>query len=319
MKKRILHIILALHAALLSSEGFAQRDWTWVFGDGVLMHFPNGGAPVVDQSVQTVRAFEMGVSISDTNGDLMMYTNHWGIYNGDRQFVDRIYFSDESTCNGAIIIPTYDPDVVYLFAVGNQCNQNIGCLRITRYNARLNSGLGGVGSIDDQVIYDNIDGLTERLAAVPHANGRDWWVYAHSIVGRWFYRWLVKDKDILGPYQQNIGSDFTSWGGGSTIGEMTFSKDGSKVALVALSGIVDVFDVDRCTGAFYNHRSLGTASVNIPGPNCNYGCAFSLDGSKFYVNEELDLVGTKVYQWDFNAPDLAASKTLIYTSTPGME
>ena len=78
-KKQIFCLVLGILIPLIS---FAQRDATWCFGDGIYMKFgPNG--PKVDSTIATKYFFEMGASISDENGDLLMYANHDSIYNVD--------------------------------------------------------------------------------------------------------------------------------------------------------------------------------------------------------------------------------------------
>ena len=318
--KFITHLACLTAIVLLSGTCYAQRDWAWVFGDGMLMDFPNGGPPVVNGNAQTVRSFEMGACIADTNGNLQMYCNHSYIYSGQLQTVSNLYYSDQSLTQGALVVPTYDPDISYLFALSQACNQSSICLRLNRYNARLNGGSGGVApSVDDLVIWDDTlgSGLGERLAAIRHANGKDWWVYAHTVRRNWFLRWLVSGLEVHGPYFQPIGSKHSLLNSLDAVGEMCFSLQGDRLALVSLWGLVDIFDVDRCTGLLSNWRALG-APPSSSGENHFYGCAFSPDGSKLYVSEHDNFPNCRVLQWDFNAPGLAASRTVVSLGPSGM-
>jgi hypothetical protein len=85
--------------------------------------------------------------------------------------------------------------------------------------------------------------------------------------------------------------------------------------LVAATGIVDLFDFDRCTGELSNWDSIGTPATNFPGPHVYYGCSFSPDGTKIYVSEIYDNPWvSRLWQWDLTVPNIRASKTLIFTS-----
>ncbi len=89
---------------------------------------------------------------------------------------------------------------------------------------------------------------------------------------------------------------------------------------VTPTGVVDVFDFDRCTGFLGKWDSLGTVASSIPGPDNYYGCSFSPDGSKVYASEVFPFSGySKLWQWDLTAPDIRASKTLIFISPDSIE
>ncbi|MFN8396696.1 MAG: hypothetical protein U0176_18870 [Bacteroidia bacterium] len=85
------------------------------------------------------------------------------------------------------------------------------------------------------------------------------------------------------------------------------------------TGIVDRFDFDRCTGMLSNWDSLGDAAPIYPGPNVFYGCSFSPDGTKVYATEDDNPTGCRLWQWDLSAPNIRASKTLIFTSPDSIE
>ncbi len=96
-------------------------------------------------------------------------------------------------------------------------------------------------------------------------------------------------------------------------GEMTFSQDGTKLLVAVGTGVLDLFDVDRCTGELSNWVQVSPPAVR--GPDNWYGCSFSPDGTKIYASE-LDLpFNSHLYQWDLTAPNIPASKTLIFSDT----
>ncbi len=96
---------------------------------------------------------------------------------------------------------------------------------------------------------------------------------------------------------------------------MCFSPQGDRLLIVSATGIIDVFDFDRCTGTLSNWMAIGSPAPNPIGPNVNYGCSFSPDATKIYVSEigYYPTGGNPLYQWDLSAANIPASKTLIFT------
>ncbi|MBK8414881.1 MAG: T9SS type A sorting domain-containing protein [Bacteroidetes bacterium] len=120
------------------------------------------------------------------------------------------------------------------------------------------------------------------------------------------YRYLVTPSGIEGPFVQNIGTP-TDNGFMHT----TFSKDGSKYLVVNYRGLIEVYDFDRCSGLFSNVTVI--ESERLPSLVPKYtGNAFSASGRYIYVSTT-DNADTYLYQFDLLAPDITASKTLIYS------
>lgn len=134
--------------------------------------------------------------------------------------------------------------------------------------------------------------IVRRIHAVKHANGRDWWVVTHERDNsKKFLFFLLKDNELNLHHTQEIGSIYDpdhldtimSNTGNDYIGEGGFSHNGERYAVTTWSGIIDVFDFDRCSGMFSNWRYLGRKIRNIVG-YCYYGSCLSPDGSKLYFH-----------------------------------
>jgi hypothetical protein len=173
----------------------------------------------------------------------------------------------------------------------------------------LPQALGYVGSLFT---------YSEKLNAVLHADGKSWWVLIHDSDNDDFFTYLFRGTGISGPQVQSIGTAYGAALGNpyGSIGEMTFSPDGTKLLSVGVLGYIDLYDFDRCTGQLSNWIPLG--AIAPIGVNNNYGCSFSPDGTKIYVSEGFNPSGDRLFQFDLNAPNILASKTELFRDTMGM-
>lgn len=147
------------------------------------------------------------------------------------------------------------------------------------------------------------DTINVGIAATKHANGKDWWLLAHEQTGKTpyrcnnnFYKLLISEDSIIGPTKQSIGS--VACNDVDIIGEMRFSPTGNYLAsLLPNSGVVELFNFDRCTGTLYNHSVLDS--------NINYRpayCEFSPNENLLYVIEGV-VTGTErnsITQYNLN-------------------
>ncbi len=298
---------------------WGQHDWTWTFGDSVVMHFPNGGAPEVSLTERSAPTFETGTCYSDSLGNLLLYGYEDSIFNGNFETIEDgwIWGISFSATQGMLFLPAPDGnDSIFVFYIhGGNCGGQVPiCLSYSIVDLQHGSQDGKLLS-KTLVGYPGNYSLTEKLQAVRHANGKDWWIYVHDYRTNDFFRYLLTPSG-LSPYSlQSIGSIHENVFNNpySPIGEMTFSQDGSRLLVVTATGIIDIFDVNRCTGELSNWQQI---SGPVPrGADNWYGCAFSPDGTKIYA-DELDLpFNSHLYQWDLNVPNIPASKTLIYADT----
>ncbi len=153
------------------------------------------------------------------------------------------------------------------------------------------------------VVQDTISGF--GVQAVKHANGRDWWVVCAKDSDNSFYFTLVTPDTIL-VKKQDLGLEYDQ----QLFGEMVFSPDGSRLALYEVRKDLQLFDFDRCTGTLSN-------PVHIPivdPDSIQYfaGLAWSADGRFLYCSTV-----KRIYQFDLQAPDLAASMVLVATRNEG--
>ncbi len=321
----VVHIVLLF--ILVCGWGLslpAQQDWSWVLGDSVLLRFPGVGAPTIDPNARTRYQLETGSCISDESGNLLLYANKDSIFSASGQAVvgGRLIIFNEFT-NGLIVLPVNGaPDLSMVFYVSQGiCSPVSRCPRLAVVKT---------SSFQDSVIshyslgqYDPLNLIAEKVSAVKDAGGSGWWVLYHGTDDNKFIRFHVEGTQVAPLAIQTIGSshEYVGLNALYALGEMSFSPQGDKLLAVTLTGVVDVFDFDRCTGQLSNRLSLGTPALQVPGSDTYYGCSFSPDGTKIYVSEENNNQNgtTRLFQWDLLAPNIPASKTLIGTTISPME
>ncbi|MFN8145042.1 MAG: hypothetical protein U0073_11540, partial [Bacteroidia bacterium] len=174
-----------------------------------------------------------------------------------------------------IILP--DPsnrDRFYLFHAG--ITTSYPGLYYTIIDLSYNGGLGKV--VQKNIQLHNFP-VSDGLAAVKHGNGRDWWIFFR----RWdysntvYYEYLLTPTGLSGPYVQNIGSTIKS---GTT--RIKFTKDGKRMIAVDPGNMIEVYDIDRCTGVLSNANIIHPHD-SVP-PYTNYWShAVSENGRYLYI------------------------------------
>lgn len=181
---------------------------------------------------------------------------------------------------------------------------------------RLENGLGNV--VEDQSHILIATNITEKLTAVPHLNGRDYWVLVHGWKNNLFHAYHLATGRIIGEVITAIGSVHGDYGGiyfeEEAKGELKPSPDGKKIASAVYESErpFDLFDFNSSTGTLSNYINLG----NIRG---QYGVSFSPDNSKLYVSSDsrdnTSSLPQIVLQYDLSAGDstsiVSSEKSLI--------
>ena len=200
--------------------------------------------------------------------------------------------------------------LVYLFSIGVNGYQGL-FYTLINYKANNDSGI---------VIQKNIqlknapafDGLT----AVRHGNGRDWWLLFKEWDGsfqtgnNFTYGYLINQNGINSIPAQTLGPLSSTNGG-----QLCLNRIANKLVFVNLRGLISLFDFDRCYGSLSNPITIELEKSNAPYPYY-FSTAFSPDGSKLYVVgiAYLNQAGQNdtLFQFDLNAPNIFASKQVIY-------
>jgi gliding motility-associated-like protein len=278
----------------------------WYFGWNAGVDF-NSGSPVGIAGGQLFTT-EGCASICDNAGQLLFYTDGNSVW--DRSHVvmpnGTGLLGDGSSTQSAVICPDPgSPDKFYIFTAdqGGYAGPNQG-INYSLVDMTLNSGMGDVTLINQPLMAPD---ATEKIVAVRHCNGTDFWIIAHKFNSDAFHAYLLTATGVnLVPVISNVGTPhMNSLGYAETIGYMKASPDGTMLALATYTqAFAEYFDFDNLTGVVSNPVTITyQASMGGDGP---YGVSFSPDNTKLYVSYFNYGAPTHVYQYDLLAGNPAA-------------
>jgi hypothetical protein len=256
----------------------------WIFGRNIGLIFNNtyniesyAGSDMITPAGSAV--------ISDSDGNLLFYTNgehiwdrrHMRMPNG-QSLSNYLYVPTQS----AIIIPRANADGQYYVFLTDEPDRTDGSrgFRYCLVDMSLNGGFGDVVEGYKNILL--LDQTAEKLTAVRHANGSDYWVITHGWNNNRFHSFQVGNQlPVAGSsVTTDLGAIHTS-GGNPVIwnakGYMKVSPKGDMLASVIYQdGIVELFDFNNQNGTISNRRVLSDIYRHA------YGLEFSPDGQYFY-------------------------------------
>ena len=328
------YFLLFVSVNFVSTISFSQgRNNIWLLGvQNILdiyttslraaVDFSSGNA-VVSPSSRKMKFMETQANISDTNGNLLMSSN--GIFianatgdtmmngaglnpNGFTSTWGNSSLGSNILVNGNIFLPFPNASNLYaLLHMTGSYNSNPGNnptdLYYTIVNMQLDSGRGAL-TIKNQIVLH--DTLSVGIAACKHANGRDWWITVLKDDSYYIITLLLTPNGVSLPTYQLFSNKISELG---TVAHPVFSHDGKRFVCAtgkpAGSGYdnnVNVFDFDRCSGLFSNHRR-----IHNPDSSFAIGCAFSPNSKYLYTCA----VG-HIYQTDMDSTTLTPNLVATY-------
>lgn len=320
-----MHKYSVILCSLIAAQLFAQNQGNiWYFGDHAGLDF-NSGSPVAINGGQTYLVSnhnEGTASLCDSTGSLLFYTNGQKVW--DRNHLIMPYgtglMGNLSSTQAALILPQPGSSrFYYIFTTDAFFNANLDKgLRYSVVDMCLNNGNGDI--MYGQKNIKIVDTVAEKLTAVRHANGTDYWVITHKYFSDAFYALHLSANGIVDTVISHIGSVHptgTPQSNVAAIGQLKASPDGHKLAIGNGNSnhcIAEYFDFDPLTGIVSNGVDVQWDTLNNV-----YGISFSPDNSKLYF------AGTYpggIWQFDLTAgagdPDsVRASRTLLTNSGSG--
>jgi hypothetical protein len=300
----------------------AQRqadNWVWgictpdngcpePFGSGV-MKFNDFGIESITSKFFDYRFTKGSASISDSLGNLLLVFNGKYLFDSTGAIIDSFYIGDFSEMlvgfkNSLFLNLPGQPDKYCLFnsyaSLSNGSNIIEAFDSSFYYSEFKTSQIGIETSVRKQLISLDSSGAG-TIAAIKHANGRDWWIIKSSVYQNKFY------QALLDPSGFEFNTIYTSIpqslqpGGGWNL----FSSDGSKFVNIITGSIrkAYVYDFNRCTGEITNpveHDMSNILSIDNYDPNC-----LSPDGTKLYILGEggSAYFSRELIQYDFNTSE----------------
>jgi len=306
--KKILNILLIIIPFFCSAQ---KQGNIWYFGDHAGLDF-NSGSPIPLTNGQTYSPdgypIEGTAVISDSSGALLFYTNGMKIWNKNQQVMPNgdSLFGGYSSTQSALIIPNPGSNrYFYIFTTDAFWPDSLKYgFRYSKVDMCLDNGLGDV--MNEKKNIKILDTVCEKLTAVRHANGVDYWVIVHKYYSDAFYSYHLSSAGIVDTVISHLGSRHPAaatyqdtW---AAIGEMKASPDGSKLAIVngntGIYAIREYFNFDKSTGVVSNWVNLQT-NTDYQNDYQYYGISFSQDNSKLYISCCLNNNG--IFQFNLNA------------------
>ena len=284
----------------------------WYFGHNAGLDFTSGTAvPVFDGALNTK---EGCASISDSDGNLLFYTDGRFVYNRNHQLMPngQGLMGDSSSTQSAIIVPfPRDETKYYIFTVGAYDGTDLDPNPVPEgfhyylVDMNLNGGLGDVEPFDNETNglpqFPEANLSSEKITAVIHNNSLDFWVITHFRDS--FYAYKVTEQGVQNPVITTIGPYFDEQGYPvNARGYLKASPDGSKIAIAHLShvttgfginysndishnataGVLGIYDFNNQTGIIRNEQILNDLPTGefFGSP---YGIEFSSDSQKLYA------------------------------------
>jgi len=298
LKKFISIFILIISTYTIYSQNEAA---VWYFGQNAGLDF-NTGAPTALTN-GALDTYEGCASIADTAGNLLFYSDGINIWNRNHVPMPNgnNLLGNPTSTQSAIIVPKpEDPFSYFIFTVDAEIGP--AGMNYTEVNMTLNGGLGGVVTKNNALITP----ATEKLTAVQHANGVDFWVITHGWRNNSFLAYLVTAAGVSNtPVVSNAGVDldnpYRGRSNSNVIGYLKVSPDGTKIGVCHQLIGAELLNFDPDTGAVFN-------PITLPTERGVYGIEFSPDSNVLYVSYFFEVgfnleLRSSIAQYDVSSMD----------------
>ncbi|SCX96959.1 gliding motility-associated C-terminal domain-containing protein [Nonlabens sp. Hel1_33_55] len=328
LKTRFVLFVLLLVATQL---GHAQLEAAnWYFGDNAGIRFDPDTGQVSPLTNGSLRTDEGCSTISDTDGNLLFYTDGITVYNRNHEVMQNgndLRGNPSSTQSGIIIPKPGDPNIYYIFTVsnGSAAFNNVPALPAYGMNyyevdMTLDSGNGAV-TTDVNNPPNLISLCSEKIAAISADNDEDIFVvgYANedgnsSIRFNTTYTFKVTTNGVETSPVENTFSRIVR---DESRGYLKFSSDGTKLISANMDRGTYLYDFNDVTGEVSNERAL---DLNF---RQGYGVEFSPNNQFLYISATngagagapASAHQTNIYQFDVEKPNITeinASRLSIY-------
>ncbi len=320
--KCLKHIVFTFFLCNFIFIAQAQQDSkNWYFGHKAGFQFEGYDlpTPLWDSEMQAV---EGCASISDAEGNLLFYSDGETVWNRNHDIMANgtELGGDRRSSNSAFILKQPgNPNIYYLFVTEINCRKGGGFEKkmIVRINIIDLYGHGGLGEVVEKNKY-YINGVSEKITAVPHSNKEDFWIINYQaivdiIISQKF------DKNGIGPLQRYTAKGYEKENcffpkSFPSSGCIKASPDGTMIALADYeSGYIRLFLFDSSSGSFVD-------DILFYEGNNPYGIEFSPNSKKLYVSfapEDQSKLIDHLYQYDveeFNLQKILDSRTRVVRS-----
>ncbi|MFC4634084.1 T9SS type B sorting domain-containing protein [Dokdonia ponticola] len=266
----------------------------WYFGNQAGIDFNNGNPEILlDGQLNTN---EGCATISDTDGNLLFYTDGRQVYNRNHFIMPNgdDLKGDSSSTHSAIIVPNpSNSNIYYIFTVDEEAGPD--GLNYSEVDITLNGGLGDVTTNKNILLTTP---TTEKLTAIRNATDDGFWVVSHAYESNDFLAYQVTNAGVsITPIISSVGTFIGGNDFSVAIGAIKISPDGTKLAVARGEGLseVQLFDFNDATGIVSNSVTI----MDLADDEMVYGVEFSPNSDLLYVS----VTGNGVFQYNLGAGD----------------
>ncbi|HAQ37941.1 MAG TPA: hypothetical protein DCX89_01520 [Saprospirales bacterium] len=281
MKKLLFISTLLWFSQILCSQN--KQDYIWMFGydepydnsiDGYILNFNNKPIEPKKYPVGT-RMDSNNASICDKEGNLLFYTNGCHVMdrngavmeNGDSlnydEWIEVLWFDDctygyPGHQDIMILNDPGDENEYYIIHKPRKFNGYNTKDSLPLYYSKVDLNYnGGKGKLTSKNIpfFRGKNTMVAYLTAINHANGKDWWVVQPLTNDSVFTVFLINEEGIQKLPDQSTGIYFNRAKSSAT-GTAKFSPDGEKYTIYNYYDGLHIYDFDRSTGTFCNHKYI---------------------------------------------------------------
>ncbi|MFB9058125.1 T9SS type B sorting domain-containing protein [Mariniflexile ostreae] len=316
---------------IMSALAQNEADY-WYFGSnaGITFNLDGSSTTLTNGKLKTQ---EGCTTISDSNGELLFYTDGITIWNKNHDPMPNAnaatgngLYGDPSSTQSALVVPKPDsPNIFYVFTV-DTTSSNLDSDEGFNYSVvdlNLNNGLGDV--VLESKNINLLQDSSEKITAVSKdCVTKSIWVITFAPLGGTpgllFDTFYAYEISSTGVNPNPITSSFNIKIDDPR-GYLKFSPDGKKLACANSTSGLYLYDFDTATGKVSNQKAIQINVSPLNKPQSPYGIEFSQNSKLLYVSayyeptrEEADLP-TEHYgsllQYDLTKTNISNTETVI--------
>ncbi|MFN8921839.1 MAG: hypothetical protein ACK5XP_02845, partial [Sphingobacteriia bacterium] len=244
----------------------------------------------------------------DSQGNLLAYSDGSTVWDAvHNQVATNMGGGGSSTQSGVFVQDPGDCNRFYLFTASEVDDANP--LDQIFYSTFLyqNSKF----ELENSAIAIN-NNATEKLTAIPHADGKSFWILAHEKNNNRYLAYLLSSTGLdINPIVSNVGNIQTQEDGYK--GQLKASPQGDRIASLSeflpdpMQSQVEIFSFNSATGILSNPQSFGLTYLNngVTENISAYAAAFSPSGRYLYVTSRFAAL-RPIFQVDLQASTISA-------------
>jgi hypothetical protein len=316
-----------INLSIYAQESKRGDMWTMGYFPAVRINFSN--VIVADTFKNSFEQtpyplFTNGLSnICDTNGRLVLSSNAFILYDSNgygiknweginSPFGNKLqdYYGNDGLWHQMSMILPKKNNQYYVFTTGMSDGAYDGW-KVTQTEFRFDvltyhvvdmDAQGGLGEVvaKNKILMQDAYLSHNRMSAVRHANGRDWWLVKPHRNEQTFYLFLVQPDTILGPFEQvvpfNMDSIPVQFGIYGIRGQLSFSANGEWMGSTEAGyGGVFVYRFDRCNGTLTPYHFFKQPLMDSTLEDFSTAHCFSPNNQLLYL-----INGANIWQYDLD-------------------